>query len=309
MFYSDDLIFLINDLQKNKPCEISQFLLELKEAKSYAFLGIEDEFITFATKGQIAKFYEGENLDFESDETLTSIAIFNINLSKIKPGRLIKKLTNQFSDAQIEKFVNNLKAFLKLRKDTSRFKIIEGEELRKYYSKSTYQSEIGQLGKSCMRHEECQGFFDFYVKNADICKMLILKGVNTDKIIGRALLWETNLGLYLDRVYTIVDSDLVLFEEYAKHLGCIWTYNSLYCSNTDKWIELKIKPKNLDFDLYPYLDTFHFFYPDRKEFTSEVIIGDRHYYEMTNTDGILATMADSNIKLPPKMLSVMDIDI
>jgi hypothetical protein len=309
MFYSDDLIFLINDLQKNKPCEISQFLLEVKEAKKYAFLGIEDEFITFATKEQISKFYEGENLDFENDETLTNIAVSNINLSKIKPGRLVKKLTDRFSDAQIEKFVNNLKAFLKLRKDTTRFEIVEGEELRKYYSTLTYQSEIGQLGKSCMRHNECQGFFDFYVENSDICKMLILRGVDTDKIVGRALLWQTNLGLYLDRVYTIVDSDLVLFEEYAKHLGCKWTYHKLYCSNSDKWIELKIKPKKLDFDLYPYLDTFQHFYPNRKVFTSEVIIGDRHYYEMTHIEGRLTSMVDADIKLPPIMLSVMDINI
>jgi hypothetical protein len=307
MFYSDDLLFLINDLQKNKPCEVSQFLLQLKKAKNYAYLGIEDELITFATKEQISKFYAGEDLDYyENDETLTNIAVSTINLSKIKPGRLVKKLTNQFSDTQIEKFVNNLKAFLKLRQDTSRFQIVEGEEIRKYYSTSTYQSEIGQLGKSCMRHQECQEFFNFYVENSDICKMLILRGINTDKIVGRALLWKTNHGLYLDRVYTIVDSDLILFEEYAKQLGCKWTYHKLYCSDNEKWVELKIKPKKLDFDKFPYLDTFQHYYPDRKMLTSEVIIGDRHYHEMTHTNGDLTTMVDVNIKLPPKMLSIVN---
>lgn len=308
MFYSNDLFFLINELQKNKPCEISQFLLELKETKNYAFLGIEDEFITFATIEQINKFYESKKF-WKNDETLINYASTCINLSKIKPGRFIKKITDKFSDNQIEKFVNNLKAFLKLRKDTSRFQIIEGEELRKYYLTSTYQSEMGQLGNSCMRHDECQAFFDFYVENSDICKMLILKGVNTDKIVGRALLWQTNLGLYLDRVYTIVDSDLVLFEEYSKQLGCIWTYHNLYCANSSKWVVLKIRPKKLDFELYPYLDTFQHFYPDRKELTSEIIIGDRHYYEMTHTNGILPTISDVSIKLPARMLSVMDINI
>jgi hypothetical protein len=307
MFYSDDLLFLINDLQKNKPCEISHFLSELKEAKNYAYLGIEDGLITFATKEQISKFYDSEDLDHENDETLVNIAISNINLSKIKPGRLVKKLSKEFNDAQIEKFVNNLKAFLKIRQDTSRFEIVEGEEIRKYYSSSTYQSEIGQLGKSCMKHDECQDFFNFYVENSDICKMLILKGVNTDKIVGRSLLWKTNNGLYLDRVYTIVDSDLILFEEYAKQLNCKWTYHKLYCSNNTKWIELKIKPKKLDFDTFPYLDTFQYYYPDKKILTSEVIIGDRHYHEMTHTNGRLTTMADANIKLPPKMLSIIDI--
>jgi hypothetical protein len=37
----------------------------------------------------------------------------------------------------------------------------------------------------------------------------------SDKIKGRAILWKTDKGMFMDRIYTAHDSDLNLFKEFA----------------------------------------------------------------------------------------------
>ena len=64
-----------------------------------------------------------------------------------------------------------------------------------------------------MRYTECQKYLDIYV---DHCKMLVLLNKNTDKISGRAIIWEIDGKTLMDRVYYTEDHMLDIFINYAK---------------------------------------------------------------------------------------------
>lgn len=317
MIYTNQFLLLLKDIDKNKPCEITTFLLENQKLETnITWIDIEDDLISFVSdrklKQEIALMSEWERNMLKSEVEFEKnmkewISKGELKTTKIKIGRFINRITNQFTDSQIEKFVNNFKAFLKLKKDCPNFQIISGEEIKKYYHEDSYQYDKGQLSLSCMRHDSCQDYFRIYTENPEICQLIILKGINTDKIIGRALLWTlTNGEKYLDRVYTSFDFDMILFEEYAKTLGCNLSYDKIYKGKSKKFVELTIKPRNIDFDLYPFMDTFRYFYPSKKIFNSEILDSNNHYYDMDITNGELTSLASIR-NLPP--LRYINLDI
>jgi hypothetical protein len=100
---------------------------------------------------------------------------------------------------------------------------VTGEDIRKWYLEENYQFDKGQLSNSCMRYERCQKYLDIYVENPEVCQLMILKGSNPDKIIGRSLIWKLQDGrFYQDRQYTNIESDKSVFANYAKSKG--WLY-------------------------------------------------------------------------------------
>lgn len=313
MIYKNDFLFLLQDLHNNYPCNVTKFLL-LNETKSYDFtyIGIQDDMVTFIPVKKIEKGYK-QLCDKHPDEYIPHHD-FQRTFSKdyknpvsIKIGRFLRKVNN-FTDAEIQNFTNNFKGYLKFKTDTSRFELISGEDIRKYYLDSSYEYKKGHLGQSCMRHAKCQPFLDIYTSNTDICKLLILRGYNTDKIAGRALIWTLDTGeLYLDRVYCVLDSDMKFFEEYAKSLGCKWSYDKIYDENNPKFIELKIKPKNQVFDFYPFMDTFRYYYPKKKIFNSEIIVGNNNYHVLESGDGELPMMVSKKILLNKTILATSQI--
>ena len=117
---------------------------------------------------------------------------------------------------------------------------------------------------------------ELYIYNKKVCKLVILYDDNgklidgkykSNKIVGRALLWTLSDGdMFLDRIYTINDSDVDLFKKYAKN-------NDWWCKNlqnTYKEFEmvkgeitkpsgiLRVNLENSEFDYYPYLDTLSY---------------------------------------------------
>ena len=68
-----------------------------------------------------------------------------------------------------------------------------------------------------MRHKECQGYFDIYTENTDKVSMIILMSEeDPTKICGRAILWlDDKRRRFMDRIYTIRNSDILLFKEYC----------------------------------------------------------------------------------------------
>src|SRR5690606_22352114 len=152
-------------------------------------------------------------------------------------------------DRTIENFVNVFKSLYDFKWNLDgRFELVEGELIRKWYSKENYSSRSGQLGNSCMRYEECSSYFDIYVYNPKVCKLLILyENPNKTLISGRALIWKTESGeTYVDRIYTNKDSDIKLFENYVEKLG--WTTRWSYSR--------EVKLESWDFEKYPYMDSF-----------------------------------------------------
>jgi hypothetical protein len=111
-------------------------------------------------------------------------------------------------------------------------RVVEGEEIRDWYLEDNYcekaQQAYGSLSKSCMRFEECQEYFNIYVNNPKKCKMVILtvkdEGKALETLSARALLWNTDQGWYLDRIYFTDPSELELIKMWVKE-----KYNNEFC--------------------------------------------------------------------------------
>jgi hypothetical protein len=200
--------------------------------------------------------------------------------SEIKIGRILKYLIDLYNkeynknieikDKDIEDFVNAYKASNK--DDDKEFVLVKGKDIIKYYNIESYAMEVGTLGNSCMAREDGE-FFKLYSKNPDTIQLLIYVD-KSDKIHGRALVWKMDVSpcaakYFMDRVYTIKDSDVLKFKAYAKENG--WMYKKNMSSGIDESVKfvyndsdvfgevvVKLK-KSADYGEYaPYLDTLMF---------------------------------------------------
>jgi hypothetical protein len=194
-------------------------------------------------------------------------------------GRWVRHIFNDvrqtpIKNEDLESFVNAYKStYDKINKGSEKFEIVKGEDIRYWYLEDRYEEVKGQLGNSCMRYQRCQKYLDIYVENPEVCSLLILKGT-PDKIVGRALIWTLSDGKkIMDRIYTINDSDRILFEAYAKENGILRG-----ARNVDT-----IKVKKGRYDYYPYMDTFTCYDYEKgilsSSFDGEDILG------LQNTDG------------------------
>jgi len=187
------------------------------------------------------------------------------NRQSAKPARIIQKLlVKKYSCRDFENFSNWIKAEMLC---SGEFKIVEGEDISKYYLDKTYYKTEGTLGNSCMRHEECQPFFKVYEDNA---KMLIL--LKNDKVMGRAILWEFDGKIYMDRVYVCMDYLEANFIDYAEQNKWIHRKNQSLLSDGEYqyWLgpkdnykeafqaDLTINLKEV-YPYMPYLDTFRYY--------------------------------------------------
>ena len=100
------------------------------------------------------------------------------------------------------------------RYDNYIFKVIEGEDIIKYYSSDCIEEGNKMLENSCMK-DKPEEYFNLYVDKA---KLIILENLKTNKIAGRALLWKASLNgkeiYFMDRVYSNSISS-VKFIKYA----------------------------------------------------------------------------------------------
>ena len=183
----------------------------------------------------------------------------------VKPGGFISKLFKDIPAREVEKFSNLYRA--QANKVQFTLKVIEGGEILKYYHYSSYASDRGTLGASCMKHDNCQDYLGVYTDNRNKVKMLVMLN-SDDKLMGRALLWDFDTNKIMDRIYTISDEEFAFqFKKWATDNGYLYKseqnwYNTLQFENfsTPKQeLKLAIKLDNSDFRRYPYVDTFKFF--------------------------------------------------
>ena len=200
----------------------------------------------------------------------------------LKIGRFISKFIsseglNAFGVDQydVETFVNLYKSFFD--RDESRLKIVEGDDILKYYLFENYYRPntacIGTLWNSCMRYREKNRYMEIYAKNPDKIKMLVLFGED-GKVKTRALLWEScqdrdgNTHKVMDSIYSIYDHDMIFFKNWALKNGYIHKYEQSARSenifvtpqNPDPIrIDLTVKLDNHICDYYPYIDSFKFY--------------------------------------------------
>jgi len=181
-----------------------------------------------------------------------------------KPGSFISKVFKDIPSKEVEKFSNLFKS--ESNKVDFTFKVVSGLDIKKYYHYSSYQSDKGTLGGSCMKHNCSQGLFDIYIENDDNVSMLVMLDID-GLLMGRALLWNFESYKIMDRIYTTNDDNLQwYFKKWATENNYLYKseqnwYNTLFFENINtskKEIFLKIDLKNKDFSKYPYMDTFKF---------------------------------------------------
>lgn len=257
---------------------------DIKPDMTFVDIG-EEGFVTFTTMNNIKKSLaekEIEVVESPVDNKENRIKwvndIFNRQESQksrnpVKLGRFINRLMpGEHTDSEIEKFVNIFKS-----SDTEKdvFKIVEGIDIAYWYSGTNYTKGEGTLNKSCMSTNNSSNF-DIYVDNPEVCRMLILLDMSTNgsKILGRALIWKISSDVdeldgkyFMDRQYTVKDSDVFKFINYAERNG--WAYkNSAYSVDVVldgeeyKYPEMSVSINDNDYDSYPYVDTFRLFIKD-----------------------------------------------
>lgn len=165
--------------------------------------------------------------------------------NKIKIGRFIKNIL-PLDDSHIENIVNQYKSGYKIKNDPdSLFNIVSGNKIYDCYQTRNYKTVNGILGKSCMNNAR-PSKLSLYTRNKHKCKLLIRE--ENGKIVSRALLWHTNIGYYIDRPYSIYDSDIQLYIKYAEIKG----YKHFY--DRDK-LRMTVSMLRIPREI-PYLDTF-----------------------------------------------------
>jgi hypothetical protein len=268
--------------------------------QDWTFIDSEDdsEELTFINQRKAQEMvWPAHKVDLDVISRDTSYKIWNSDLvhgdtgissksrNNIKIGRFVRGiLGNQFSDKEIEEFVNQFKSI----KDTDKleFKLVSGEEIKKWYNPENCKyAGKGSLGSSCMQVSEKNNFFKLYTENTDTCQLLIL--LEGGKLVGRALVWklksaeitETSpeekrpkkevwkipgVDYFMDRVYTSDDYLVNNFILYADKLGWArkpvqsYGYNTEITFKGQKYedVSMSVKVKKLDYRPYPYLDTF-----------------------------------------------------
>lgn len=176
------------------------------------------------------------------------------------------ELVDDYTDADLEKYVNKLKAKFVINET---FEIVEGENIRYWYYGGRYARNTGSLENSCMRHDQCQSYFDIYVENP--VKMLILKN-NHNRLVGRALLWPRsmwnknyfdNCDFFMDRIYGD-DRVIQKFKIYANDNNWAFKSRQTYSDELSVFFRgesftkrMRMNLEDYGFDSYPYMDTFN----------------------------------------------------
>jgi len=184
-----------------------------------------------------------------------------------------------FTNQDVELFSNQFAAAVR---DELDFKIVKGEDIRKYYLKSNYEEDCpsGTLRGSCMAPSERQKFLDIYVNNENVSMLVAFS--EGKKVIGRALVWdnvsfkerdsaqEVHKGQLMDRIYYTYDWIIDKFVKWAKERG-IYTKNNQSHDDHYRFVNPKTNEVeefyvDVEMDLrneyLPYLDTM--FIPNYK---------------------------------------------
>lgn len=127
---------------------------------------------------------------------------------------------------------------------------LKGEDILEGYRQKNYHEVLGRIGGSCMTDKT--EFLKLYTQN-EVVELIAVKMDN--KFIGRALLWKTEKGYYMDSIYTTRDWVYSVFNVLKAEKGYL-------VASQNEEIRIPVNTENIEY--FPYLDTFMFLTPDRK---------------------------------------------
>ena len=257
--YFEDILKDIND-------DISKDLLSFinKDIKTqYNAINITDtnDRLSFVSDNQFQnKLKQGINpLDLFKDENNKT------NITRIV-RQILKDNGKEYSDSDLTKFVDRFKASYNNYKAKSEkrepIRVVSGEDIRHWYLIDNYcektKKGFGTLGKSCMRYEECQPYFDIYVESPSVCKLIILTEIEDGEEVlkARALLWTTDKGLFLDRIYFTEPSESEMITNFAKDKLGVELNTSKYIGR----VKVDLEPQGKHYKFYPYMDNLPYYY-------------------------------------------------
>lgn len=301
IFISEELRAVLEKISQNS--SIAKILLkgdvnsEILHEDYFNYLSIDNEAtdgrLTFLDKTRFDLIVKsGDNL-WESSKRYST-----------KPGALINKIFNSVSPKEVENFASLIKAALT--KNTFKFSIVEGDEIKKWYLYDSYQSlDRGTLGASCLRHPHSQPLLEFYIHNKNKIKLLIMTDKN-NRLVGRTLLWDIEPKKVMDRIYTINTDDEFYFKKWADENGYIYkhkqNWNATYLFESKGEVEkikMEIKVDRFDFKLMPYLDTFKWF-----DFKKGVFFN----YKPSDLDNVRTFMTTNGGSYPANHLELDQLD-
>jgi len=210
--------------------------------------------------------------------------------TELQVGRFATKIIQKSKDTNaksltqndINAFVDNFKAYRDFQTTKKeRFEVVSGEDIRKWYWEGRYEDASYHLLNSCMRYGRCQDYLNIYVENPNQVTMVIMKGIEPNKIIGRALIWKLNNGeIYLDRPYANNDEDVNLFKQ--------WGRDNEYQVYGDGYKGKEVTLDKSEFSSYPYMDTFKYLNRDVNLLSTnanQFDDGDQNWIRLESTGG------------------------
>lgn len=261
----------------------------------YAKIGFEYRNLHMPYVGEVGKILKSENrsgvdfylLSFSEDDSKQCVIrkdftepdqglFWTKNRQEIRVGRgvraLLQSLKLEFSDAQIEDFVNRYKAAFEIAKDAFRhFELVRGNKIAELYHEDNYlQPDVGDIGNSCMKKKP-SWYFGIYTQNSSVCSLLVLKSaIDPTKIVGRAIVWNLTEPdiMYMDRIYANKPGQMELFRRYAQSQGWYYKKRNDNSASTDvvgpdgketSFNKLEVRIKALDYTGFPYVDTLKYF--------------------------------------------------
>ena len=189
-------------------------------------------------------------------------------------GKIVRRLFGDtYSDRDITAFAEAYATLITVSNPLYDFSIIEGDAIKDAYYYENYVTQTGTLGNSCMRHRQCQQYFDIYTKFPDKVKMAVLKRGN--KIAARSIMWNINGKFMFDRIYYTTNETQNLLKNTLEAAG----YSTLFGIGGLYSMEMDLD----GITKFPYLDTLCNYDVARKVLTNGPIDGPR--YELRNTGG------------------------
>lgn len=225
----------------------------------------------------------GERQCFYSKNHLVK-DISELKPSDTKVGRFVTNFLSKagvdFTHDELNDFIVKYKSEMKeLKEKFKRFEVVTGMDIAYWYLESRYESrDKGSLGSSCMRHSRCQSYFNIYTQNDEVSMIILKSKDDSNKIIGRSLLWKAELVnrpedtddtdiKFMDKIYVNDYSDENFFIKYARAHGYYYK-KSQDSSSTPLMFDGKelttdeslIKVYVGDgYDRYPYIDTLCYY--------------------------------------------------